>query len=175
MGRGTLAARDWQTAEQLWPATERYGNWKVRVLPDGTRSLVDRRTASAVMSSGERERFAFREYFERASGRVLCLGLGMGWTTAPLLHCTSVESLDVVELDPELVEWVGPKLNALDQRGILRLHVGDAWQCSAEEQKWDTIFLNVWHERGLTGLSELVQRWTPSLAPGGWLGHWLCE
>lgn len=175
MGRSTLASRDWRTAETLWPVTERYGHWKVVVSADGTRSLVDRNTASAVMSNGERERFSYREYFERASGRVLCLGLGMGWITAPLLHCPRVTSLDVVELDPELVEWVGPKLNRLDQRGVLRLHNADAWKWSAEEQSWDSIFLNVWHERGLAGLHELEQRWSPHLAPGGWLGHWLCE
>lgn len=165
--------RSWQAGEALWPEEESWGSWRLRLGPNGYRGLLSKRLASVVMSNGERERLAYQEFLRRASGRVLCFGLGMGWSLAPLLHDLSIERLEVVELDSELVEWVGAKLLAHDARGVVRLHQGSAWEWSPDpKDRWDTIFLDVWHELPLRGLQELEEKWAAKLTPDGWLGRW---
>ena len=97
----------------------------------------------------------------------------MGWSLAPLLHDPSIERLEVVELDSELVEWVGAKLLAHDAREVVCLHQGSAWEWSPDSKdRWDTIFLDVWHELPLRGLQELEEKWAAKLTPDGWLGRW---
>lgn len=165
--------RDWSAGQAMWPVSERWGPFRVNLRPDGTTALVDRRLASGLMLSSARVELSYREFLHRASGRVLCFGLGMGWSLAPLLLDPSIELVEVVEIDPLLLEWVGPRLSGLPRSCELRLHLGSAWNWEPSQLvSWNTIFLDVWHSLPLQGLEELRSRWLPHLAEGGWLGSW---
>jgi hypothetical protein len=78
--------------------------------------------------------------WKAARGRVLISGLGLGCVVRGLLTKPSVEHIDVVELDPWIIEVVGPEF-AGDPR--VSIHQGDAltfeWPADA---RWDF----AWHD-----------------------------
>jgi spermidine synthase len=133
------------------------------------------------------ERALATEALRRCRGgglRVLVGGLGLGWTAATVLADPRVAEIDVVELEPALVDWATdgllPGLPGLsDER--LRLHVADvADALAAGPGRWDAVLLDVdngpaflVHEAnaGLyrhAGLTTALA----ALRPGGVLAFW---
>jgi spermidine synthase len=133
------------------------------------------------------ERALATEALRRRRGgglRVLVGGLGLGWTAATVLADPRVAEVDVVELEPALVDWATdgllPGLPGLpDER--LRLHVADvADALAAGPGRWDAVLLDVdngpaflVHE-GNAGLYQHSGLTTAlaALRPGGVLAFW---
>ena len=93
-----------------------------------------------VMEDSRPELCRHLSIWKAARGRVLISGLGLGCVVRGLLTKPSVEHIDVVELDPWIIEVIGPEF-AGDPR--VTIHQGDAltfeWPADA---RWDF----AWHD-----------------------------
>lgn len=77
-----------------------------------------------------------------ARGRVLVTGLGLGCVVRGLLTRPEVEHIDVVEIDPNIMRWVGPSLLGESR---VSLHLGDAESIEwPEGRRWDFAWHDVW-------------------------------
>lgn len=120
----------------------RYGRGgRLRVGDRYTRLLVDGRLW---MSDTPDERRDHAEPFwqaQRRGGRVLIHGLGLGMVVGAALALPNVEHVDVVEIDPRVVEAIGPHY-ASDRCTI---HLGDAltldWPTGS---RWNVVWHDIW-------------------------------
>jgi spermidine synthase len=150
----------------------------LELVVDGVFAMDDVDTAT--------ERALATEALHRCRGRdltVLVGGLGLGWTAAAALADPRVAAVEVVELQPPLVDWARkgmlPALPVADPR--LRLRVGDvAVHLAGAHARYDAVLLDVdngpvflvhpanaglYEEPGLTAALG-------ALRPGGVLGIW---
>lgn len=82
----------------------------------------------------------FSELRQRG-GRVLMNGLGLGMTVKYALSLPNVEHVDVVEIDPDVVDLVGPTY-ASDRCTI---HLGDAYEMTwPRGTRWTIGWHDVW-------------------------------
>jgi hypothetical protein len=103
-----------------------------------------------VMEDSPRELRRHLPILLNARGRVLVTGLGLGCVLRGLLAKPDVDHVDVIEIDPVIIELVGPEFER-DPR--VTLHAGDAltydWPRSA---CWDFAWHDVWCEDGSLNL-----------------------
>ena len=85
---------------------------------------------------------AMQIYSNRARGRVLTTGLGLGLLVHELCLNDTVESITVVELRPEVIELTGKYLPSDSRISIVQ---GDFWEFVADDNSaWDTIIVDLW-------------------------------
>ncbi len=120
--------------------------------------------------------------------RVLVCGLGLGYTAAAVLDHPQVERVTVMELLPQVIDWMRAGRVPLSERltGEPRctLEAGDAYARLAAPGRgeWDVILVDVDHspdERldhgpGAFYTRAGLDRARNHLAPGGVLGVWSC-
>ncbi|MBE3000976.1 spermidine synthase [Nocardiopsis sp. HNM0947] len=126
----------------------------------------------------------------RSRARVLIGGLGVGFSAREALDHARVSRVDVVELEPQVIDWhegeLGEAAGYVHQDPRCRVHNADlvAWLTEAsgagEPERYDAICLDTdngpdWtvvegnnHLYGADGLDRL----TRLLAPGGVLAFW---
>lgn len=130
-----------------------------RSVPAGTYTRLTR-AGEVVMSDTPdeiRDHYALRG----AAGRLLVHGLGLGMAVGFLLRQPGVTSIDVVELDPDVIALVGP--HYWDPR--LQIHRGDAYTFrfpNHEERSWDFAWHDIWDnicEDNLDGMKRLHRRY----------------
>ncbi len=136
------------------------------------------------------ERALATEALRRCPGadlRVLVGGLGLGWTAATVLADPRVAVVDVVELQPALVDWAQtgllPGLPSLPADG-LRLHTADvAAVLAVGPSTWDAVLLDVDNgpaflvhqtNAGLYSTAGLATA-LAALRPGGVLAVWSAD
>ena len=113
---------------------------------------------------------AVSEIADPETRSVLITGLGLGCVVGAALSYDHVGRVDVVELDPEVVELVGPYY-AADPR--CHIHTDDAFAfMRASTRSWDVIWHDIWRdlsEDNLPAMDELE-----SLGEGRcrWQGFW---
>lgn len=82
-------------------------------------------------------------FWQPPSGRILVNGLGLGCVIHGLLASKEVTSIDVVEIDPDVIELVGSQIK--DPR--LTIHEGDAFTIQwPVGMRWNYIWHDVWDE-----------------------------
>jgi len=82
---------------------------------------------------------------DKAFGKVLIGGLGMGWLTLRVLEKPEVTSVTQVELDPDIMEFFSlPLLSRFP--GRLKTIVGDIWEVlnRLNPESFDTILIDIW-------------------------------
>jgi len=104
-------------------------------------------------TTSERELARFARMSDGRAPRVLVGGLGLGYTAAEVLADPAVGAtlVDVVELEPHLVEWaragLTPELDRVAQDPRSRLHVADVTTvlqgAAGPAGPWDAILLDV--------------------------------
>lgn len=170
-------ARRWRSLKEIYPKNLQVSReWEVRVHGSYT-TLWNRTQLRPMMSDHPCESESNLAFLQAARGRVLVVGLGLGYILLPLLQDPAIVSIDVVELDPDIIAKVGAVLLEQDARGILRLHQGEleSWPIGREGE-WDTIYLDVWFQVGTEERAQAVRAlelYRPLLAEGGWLDFWL--
>lgn len=100
--------------------------------------------------TGTEEELADLALAGRTGARVLVGGLGLGYTAAALLR-SNLERLDVVELEPALLDWAShglvPRAHAVLGDPRCRVHVGDVANVltgrSGPAGPWDAVVLDV--------------------------------
>lgn len=137
--------------------------------------LIDLKLTYVVMSDSIQERELNTEIVEKASGDVLCLGFGIGFILQPLMNKPEVNSITVIELEPEILELCASQLVLNDKVRIIQ---ADAllWQ---PDMMFDVIYddcdynpdLIVKHE--LNGIhTDNKDRLAPWLKPDGLFIRW---
>ncbi len=116
--------------------------------------------------------------------RILVGGLGLGFTTAALLRDPRVERIDVVEIEPLLVDWLRsglvPEVAELLRDPRVHVHVSDIRDVLGNGASYDAILLDVDNgpdflvsdrNASLYGPAALATA-AAALAPAGMLAVW---
>lgn len=90
------------------------------------------------MDDGPLHRQFISDWAVKASGKVLCLGLGLGVMVEYLRANPNVTQIDCVEIDQEIVDLVGAE-------GIDNLFIADA-NTFIPETFYDWVYLDIWSE-----------------------------
>ena len=111
-----------------------------RLVRDGVKG-PPRVLPAVVMSDTPSEVADHFHFIRRAEGHVLIAGLGLGMVIKALLAKVSIERIDVVEIDKDLIDLVGP--HYFDPR--LRVYHDDikTWK-SPRGSQWDFVWLDIW-------------------------------
>jgi len=78
---------------------------------------------------------------QRAHGKVLVGGLGLGLIVHYLLRNPRVTRIDVVEIHSDVIKLISPKIPE-DPR--LRIHQGDVFDPEWRAKQYDTVILDLW-------------------------------
>lgn len=132
-----------------------------------TRLSVGRRL---VMSDTRDEYRDHVEAIHRATGRVLIHGLGLGCYLRAILQKPDVQHVDVVELEQDVLDLVGPYF-ADDAR--VHFHQGDAYTFTFPKGvTWDAAWHDIWADKcsdDLEGHARLNRRYARRV---GWQRCW---
>jgi len=131
----------------------------------------------AVMTDSEFEQDTYRLAVEKAHGRVLVCGLGLGLFNILVeakIKSGVITQLDVVEEDPGLIDWVPGYLPMLNTDII----EDDAWEyLKTTSKKYDLIFIDIWSPvaQALVEGSKISKIAERCLTAGGEVRYWLQE
>ncbi len=88
---------------------------------------------------------SMQKYAQAASGNVLTCGLGLGLLTHELCKNDKVESITIVELNPDVVKLVE---KYLPKNKPITIESGDFWEfTSRDTNKWGLIVVDIWVAR----------------------------
>jgi len=140
-------------------------------IPPGTYTQLIHAKRGVVMSDTPDERRDHRLAVQKSHGHVLINGLGIGMVLAAILKKTEVEHITVVEIDPDVIDLVGPhyssdrvdiiECDAFDYKPPKGVHYGAVWH-----DIWDTICSD-----NLTEMTRLKRKYGRR---ADWQGCW-CE
>jgi hypothetical protein len=116
-----------------------------------SRLLRDKNTI--VMTDTDAEMIDFLQGIREIKGRVLMGGLGLGLAVKALLMLDTVSYIEVVELDQDLIDLVGPHYK--DPR--LRIVQGDIfkYRCERNVTKFDWAWYDIWDTISDDNLPEM--------------------
>jgi hypothetical protein len=139
------------------------------------------------------ERRTNLEVVEKARGRVLIAGLGLGMILRSIQNKPEVTHITVLEKHRDVIDLVGGSLARSQNShtvggmidGAYHLHPAAskisiieadvfAWSF-AGQPKFDTIYFDIWPRSSVQFLPEmdaLYKRYRPLLAKGGWMDSW---
>jgi hypothetical protein len=137
-------------------------------LPDGTDQLWMSDTRAEI---NEHAKFLDMLQWQSPEDdiRVLINGLGLGMAVHAALFYDNITSVDVVEKDKSLVEFIGHEFN--DPR--LHIHVADAYDMSWDPMShWDIVWHDIWPDiqaDNLPGMHKLHHKYAKR---SGWQDSW---
>jgi len=135
-----------------------------------------------MMSDTQMEQYTNIEFLVRARGSVLVAGLGLGMILIPALKKDIVESIQVLELNPDVIKLIeSPLRKYLTKKASKKLTITQAdvfeWK-PPKGEKWDTIYFDIWAdicEDNLTEITRLKRKFARRLNRGNtnaWMGAW---
>jgi len=103
-------------------------------------------TKMVIMSDAPGEYFSMWEYAGRCiGGKVLLGGLGLGILTNLLSLRRDVESITVVEIEPEVIRMVKPYLNNYIPINIIEGDIFDVFP-KLENEEFDSVIVDIWND-----------------------------
>ncbi len=130
------------------------------------------------MTDTKMERMTNYEFLNRANGRVLIAGLGLGMIVHAALGKPDVSHITVLEKYQDVVDLVAPSVERVAKRR-LSIVTADALTWAAPKgQKWDTIYFDIWPnvcQDNLEEAAKLSRKYSPRLNranPKRWMGGW---
>ncbi len=94
------------------------------------------------MSDIPKEIDTTRRFLEAAKGKILILGLGIGMVPAWLSKHEDVESIDIVEINQEVIDYVGEHL--VNNFPKITIYKGDALTWNPGDRHWDCALQDFW-------------------------------
>jgi hypothetical protein len=95
-----------------------------------------------VMSNTPQEMKDHQDALDNAFGKVLVHGLGLSCVVSGLLAKPEVHHIDVVEIDADLIELVGP---AYEREGRVTIHQGDCLTYDwPKGKRWNYVWHDIW-------------------------------
>jgi predicted membrane-bound spermidine synthase len=106
--------------------------------------------------------------------RALVGGLGIGMVVAGML-AVGVKHIDVVEIDPDVIALVGPKVQALaaGHGATVTIHEADVFKVKwPKGTRWDVVWMDVWQNLSTDNLPEMTRLARSYGRRAGWQGYW---
>ena len=131
--------------------------------------LRDNDKHEIVMSDSWMEQKTNIDIVKKAEGHVLIGGLGMGMIVLAMQDLERVESITVVEIDQELIDFIVPNLNLSDKVTVVCCDI----HLFYPERKYDTIYCDIWNDisgNNLDEMHELTWHLEPHATRG--VDHW---
>ncbi len=131
---------------------------------------------AVMMSDTWLERMSNQEFVEKANGHVLMGGLGLGMCVVRLTAKPEVESLTVIECDPDVIKLIEPHV----RHPKLTVIEADVFTWETR-RKFDVIYMDIWPEICPDNLPEMVkltrryQHRVNRDNPDRWHSAWLKE
>ena len=141
-----------------------------RISPGRYMQLAHRRRG-IVMSNTPMEVRTNLEAYRQARGKVLINGLGMGMLLDGILRKPEVESVRVIELDPDVIALVGPRFADNPKCEIIQ---ADAFEYRpARGEVFDYVWHDIWDDisaENIEQMKKLVRQYRKprALAQGVW-------
>jgi len=142
-------------------------------------SLIKNVDGKAMMSDLETETITNQKFLDNVKGDVLIFGLGLGLIVFPILLDESIRTIDIVEIDTGLIEYVGniiKKEYKFDKVNIINADLRDYHNVISKN--YDTIYFDIWEFVGETEIEEINQlhkTYLPFLNKNGWMDSWRSE
>lgn len=130
------------------------------------------------MSDGLQERLMMWEAAKRSRGRVLCGGLGLGIYPQMALSLPRVESIDIIECDPDVIALIETawKKNPWPGMGKVNIRLSPVESyLEKTKERYDTVYIDTWdaiYNEYLPHLNELTRLAKPVLRTGGEILLW---
>jgi len=122
-----------------------------------------------VMSNTPMECDACRDFVERAEGRVLINGLGLGMVLTAVLKKPDVTFVRVIEKNADVIALVAPSFH--DPR--LEIIHADALEYKpARGEKYDAVWHDIWNDICSDNLEEMNLLHRRYARRSGWQGSW---
>jgi len=106
---------------------------------------------STWMSDTPMERITNQEFINKATGRVLMFGLGIGMCLYPLMIDDTIESITVVDINQDLINLVSPYY----PHPKVRIICADAFELDLGKEKFDTIYFDIWRDMSSDNYEEM--------------------
>lgn len=161
-------------------------------IPPGTYARL-KVNGETMMSDTPMERRTNLEFVQKARGRVLIAGLGLGMVVRALLRKPGVTMVIVLEKFEDVANLVlpsfeaeqGPIRKTTDEQGYVHYMLGTkleiiitdvgTWAPAPLASRFHTIYFDIWPNSHATHLPEmraLYKRYRPLLAKHGWMDSW---
>jgi hypothetical protein len=102
-------------------------------------------------------------------GRVLVMGLGLGMIVKRALSYENVTHVDVVEIDQDVVDLVGPAYAG----PRCTIHVADAYEIKwPQGTKWDAAWFDIWSDLCEDNLDDMGRLGRSYGRRAAWCGYW---
>jgi len=108
------------------------------VYEDGLFKLYDNLFNFCVMSNSIQEKELCLNIIEHSFGEVLIAGFGIGLIVLPIMNKIEVESIEIVELQKEVIDLISTQLTLNDKVKI----INDNIYSYIPEKKYDTIYVD---------------------------------
>lgn len=138
------------------------------------------KTEGTMMSDYPDEKITNQKFLDKAHGDVLIFGLGLGLIVFPLIDDDNINSITIVEKDPELPFLVGAIIESFDSFSKVKIENGDAFtHVDKLNQKYDTIYFDIWSkitDESFEEMERLHETYSPSLkSKDSYIDSWRYE
>lgn len=143
----------------------------------GTFKRLRHKDRGVVMSNTRMEIITNYEAYNKATGRVLINGLGLGMVLEGILSKPDVKFVRVVEIDPDVIALVGPHFASEVRKGRLDIVMADAYDYRPEKgERFNYVWHDIWDFIGddnLPLMAHLGRRYNKRVADAQ--GFWARE
>lgn len=137
----------------------------MRIVP-GIHRRLGRKPSTTVMSTTRMEAKTNWRFVNKASGRVLINGLGLGWVPSALAQKDDVTSVTVVEYSKDVISLVAPHL----PKKVCVIN-GDAFT-TRPAGVFDYVWHDIWDSISISNLAEMARLFMRYKYKAGWQGCW---
>ena len=131
-----------------------------------------------MMSDTNMEKETNRLFIQKAKGKVMIGGLGIGLILENLrdkVNDGTVTDITVYEKYQDVIDLVYPKYKDLP----LKVVCADILEYKPQkDERYDTIYFDIWPEISTDNLPQIAllhQRWKSHKNKGGWMYSWMCD
>jgi len=126
-----------------------------------------------MMSDTAMERKSNKEFIDKAKGRVLIAGLGLGLIIHNIIENPEVTEIVVVEKYQDVIDLVEPKFT----HPKLKVICADIFEYKPNKgEKFDTIYFDIWADIGTDNLKQMAtlhNRFKFFKTKDGWMNSWM--
>lgn len=126
-----------------------------------------------VMSNTPMEVNSNQEFVNRAHGKVLINGLGIGMVLEAVLGKPDVAHVTVVEVSQDLIDLVAPHFQSFTDAGRLTIVQGDAFEHPVNEGDfYDVIWHDIWDDISPANCEAMIRLREKYKGHCAWQGYW---
>ena len=123
------------------------------------------RNDTLVASNDPRKAYAHRFFLEKANGRILISGLGLGDSLFQVLKNPNVDFVLVIESEPDIINLVAPSFSKHSEAGRVKIINEDIFKYQPTEH-FDCIYHAIWNDEketraAISDRKKLKERFEP--------------